>query len=112
MRKARGHSTLVELDSDLAGAVGSRGSGGQQTRRRTGEGYEVGPLRLDEPAQEARGVEVGAARAADLRRHVPAARGGAVAEVHVRHLTTKQAGSADEARAARGNRASYRPGGS
>jgi hypothetical protein len=71
-------------------------SGAKEARRsscsgagkpRTGEGYEVGPLGLDEPPEEPCGVEVGAERAADLRRHVPAARGGAVAEVHVGHLT-------------------------
>jgi hypothetical protein len=56
-------------------------------KNRTGEGNEVGLLRLDEPAQETRGVEVGAQRAAAIRDHVQATRGGAVAEVHVRHLS-------------------------
>jgi hypothetical protein len=59
----------------------------REEKTRTGEGNEVRLLRLDEPAQETRGVEVGAQRAAAIRTHIQATRGSAVAEVHVRHLS-------------------------
>jgi hypothetical protein len=104
-------------------------SGAREARRsscsgaskpRTGEGDEVGPLGLDEPPEEPCGVEVGAERAADLRRHVPAARGGAVAEVHVGHLTMPASERASKQcqrtrrgeSGATGEQTSYRPGGS
>jgi len=74
-----GHDTLG--DGRAAAALCRK-----RGEKRTCEGDEVGLLGLDDPAQEPRGVEVRTQRAAAVGAHVPAARGGAVAEVHVRHL--------------------------